>query len=221
MRLITSFQAAQWLTFFCCWGVAVGKEPAALERPYELGPLTISEFIGRVEPGSTAQANTATRVRSKFRYSIRRSGRHFEAKITSITLFTVFLPQDSWWASHASTALLDHEQGHFDIAEINVRKAQLAIAQSKSNGKSMMVTKNSKQEASAAVVAMLDEQLQQVDSQIAADNLEYDRDTRHGLSSPKQSELRRIHQLTLEHLAEELAARNPKTRRLRAKSAPQ
>ena len=123
----------------CC--LASSQEPTAKDRRYDSGPLAISEFVGKVEHSSSARANTATRVRSNFRYTVRPFGRQFEAIVTSIDLYAVFLPNDSWWGPNASADLLDHEQGHFDIAEINVKKAELAIAQLEANGKRISITK--------------------------------------------------------------------------------
>ena len=222
MRQVATINVCRMLAISCLCNVAVSAQPVARERRYDQGPLTIGEFAGSVKQESNAQSNTATRVSYRYRYTLRQVGRQFVAKVTSIDLFVVFLPNESWWVPHSDIALLDHEQGHFDIAEINVRKTQLALAIARAEGKTITISTNSKKEAIALVTSKLDEIRGLIDQQISRDNLEYDRETRHGLRASEQHEIRRIQQLTLDRLAEELETLNPssKSRRSRVAVAP-
>ncbi|MCA9132546.1 MAG: hypothetical protein KDA45_05315 [Planctomycetales bacterium] len=208
MRLVAHALVYQAIVLSCLCNVASGDDSLAPERRYDAGPLSIVEFTGSVKPGSNAQANTGTRVMYQYRYSVRQVGRKFVAVMTSIDLYTVFLPEESWWVPDSEPELLDHEQGHFDVAEISVRKSQLALATAKAEGKTITITSDSRKDSIKSIMAKIDEIRRLIDLQISEDNLEYDRVTRHGTHASAQREKRRIQRLTLDRLAEDLEALN-------------
>ncbi len=207
-----------WLVFSGSLGL-VAAPPKSKEREYSLGPLKIDEFRGEVEAQNNTTAHTATRVRYQFEFAFSQFGQQVTVIVKSIELRVVFLPEESWFGPDATPELLDHEQGHFDVAEINARRAELAIEKAKLAGRMISATGNSRQAAHQAIMEKLNEIGEQVDKQIADENVEYDRSTRHGFKYSEQSELRKIQKLTLEALGEELGQLNPKfkARALRAR----
>ncbi len=130
--------------------------------------------------------------------------------VKSISLVAVFLPDNSWYGPDAAAELLDHEQGHFDIAEINARRAAVELEKDRRAGKSISATANTRQAAHKAVLKKLNELRQLVDQRIAQENTEYDRSTGHGLNYSVQSEVRKIQELTRASLVEELERLKPK-----------
>lgn len=61
----------------------------------------------------------------------------------------IWAAREFWSVPHSDIDLLDHEQGHFDIAEINARKTQLALAIARAEGKTLTLATNSKKEVTA------------------------------------------------------------------------
>lgn len=219
----------RWFLFLVCsclllpgCEVLLAAEPKSKERAYSLGPLKAEEFKGQVEPDSKDRANTATRVSYQFQLGFYQVGSQATVTVKSLTLETVFLPDDSWYGPNAPAGLLDHEQGHFDIAEIHARRAALEWERDRRAGKLLSATGNTRQAAQQAVMDKLNELRQTIDARIAQENTEYDRLTRHGLSSADQSEIRKIQKLTLTRLVEEHDELNPtrKPRTQRKRSAP-
>lgn len=198
-----------WLSLLGCV-ILHAAEPKSRERPYSLGPLKIEEFKGQVKPDSSDRANTATRISYQFKLAFLQLGQQATVTVKSLTLETIFLPDDSWYGPNAPTGLLDHEQGHFDIAEIHARRAALEWEKDRRAGKLLSATGNTRQAAQQAVMDKLNGLRQMVDAKIAQENAEYDRLTRHGLSSAEQSEIRKIQKLTLARLVEEREDLDPK-----------
>ncbi len=187
--------------------------PKSKERPYTQGPLKVDEFLGEAPPEKSATAHTATRIRYEFQFLFGQNGQQVTVSVRSIKLRVVFLPEESWYGPDTSPDLLDHEQGHFDIAEINAHRVELALEQARLAGKLISATGNSRQSAHAAVMVKLDEIAQLADKKTADDNVEYDRNTRHGFNFSEQSELRKIQKLTLQSLTDELEQLNPRRKR--------
>ncbi len=186
------------------WGLSPAAPPKLKERRYESGPLKFSEFLGTALPDNSTRANTTTRSRMKYELSVRQVGTQIVVSVKSIELRAVFLPEESWWGPDADQSLLDHEQGHFDIAEISARQMQFLVMEAQANGSVISATMNTKQEAQEAVLQRLSDLSAAVDKKIAEANVEYDRLTRHGLDPAGQHEARRIQQLTLEQLKQKI-----------------
>lgn len=206
-----------WLVLFMlcwlshsCWLASFAAPPKSKERPYALGPLKVEEFKGDVEPDGGNKAKTSTRVRYQFEFSFVQFGQQATVTVKSIQLEAVFLPEDSWYGADAPAGLLDHEQGHFDITEIQTRRAELELEEDRRAGKSISGSGNSRQAAHKVVLEKLDQLRQAIDARIAQENVDYDRNTRHGLSFSEQSEIRKIQKLTLASLEEELNELNPR-----------
>lgn len=85
--------------------------------------LTWNDFKGQPDLNSDAAAITASGI--SFSYSIKQS--------TTSTTFTTtieahFYPEHSWHKKEVNDHLLEHEQLHFDITELNVRKLKKRLS---------------------------------------------------------------------------------------------
>ncbi|MBI3253242.1 MAG: DUF922 domain-containing protein, partial [Nitrosopumilales archaeon] len=88
-----------------------GTVPPGFERPYEVAAFTLTwtESQWRFEKTSSASC---------------------QYKITQMDVPAYFLPHSSWVKSeYENDYLLKHEQGHFDIAEINARQFRALVGQ--------------------------------------------------------------------------------------------
>jgi predicted secreted Zn-dependent protease len=191
-------------------------------RRYAEGPLTAADFQMELpnplpsDAGLPLVALTYAELRFSFHYSWSEKANADKSKpektgsdssgadrtkvVTAwpvdLTVFSSLDRKRSWNSQSASPRILDHEQGHFDIAEIQARKFQAkmdqAIAARKYLGKG-------KTEADA--VAQLEQQFKK-DFDQAIDELtraqrNYDLVTRHGLDSAAQADMRKQQQAAL------------------------
>ena len=174
------------------------------QRHYDDGPLKIKEFAGDSPRFTRLEAMTVTRVALDYKFRVSRAGTGYRATLKSLSVKAVFLPNESWWRAPHDEALLDHEQGHFDIAEIAARRLRLAFRKLLRGSRKLSATGDTAEEAGAALVAKLEKVNQISEKQTAIEHEEYDRTTLHGVRYGTQAEQRRIHKLTLEKLKNEL-----------------
>lgn len=193
----------------------IARSADQAERKYNMGPLRISEFKGDGGVLSTGKAYTSTRTMFSYKFRVKRARpNRFTAELKSITIYSVFLPDSSWWNSPPSAELLVHEQGHFDIAEIAARRLQLAFETT--DVKKIRGSGPTQKEAEQSLAEKLRHVVDVADKQIAAENIEYDATTGHGNWQRNQQEQHRIHKLTLEKLEKQL---NPESRRTKTKTS--
>ena len=168
------------------------------------GPLKLEEFRGKIASNLPGGALTMTRVMIEYKYGVQVVDDQIEARLSSIQVFSVFLPEESWWRAAHMNHLLDHEQGHFDIAEIAARRLQLAFNRAFADGKAVSGVGASQQEAVQAMAAKLVKLLRLVNEQAVDENKAYDRLTSHGARRRAQFEHRKIQTATLKRLAQQL-----------------
>lgn len=92
----------------------------------ETKKLTWQDFKGPKEANSDAAAVTASGI--TFSYSVRKT----DGQITSFETqaYAHFYPENSWFiADRCNDHILAHEQLHFDITELHVRKFRYQLAQ--------------------------------------------------------------------------------------------
>jgi hypothetical protein len=111
-----------------------GKKPSKL-RPYTDGPLTAGDFAGMapdqtpINMGIEMVANTECEVRYEYRSAVEQRGPNlWTARITSFTCTATVEPAKCWNTQPESLRVVDHEQGHFDLAEIAARRARKHFA---------------------------------------------------------------------------------------------
>ena len=175
------------------------------QRRYDQGPLKYSEFRQNSKDSMPGHAQTIAQVMYQYKTFIKQTARdRFEVRLTSLETYSVFLRSQSWWNHPESEELLDHEQGHFDIAEISARRLELSFRETLKNGKPIRGTGKSKRAANYDLEQKLQKVFDLANEQSLDENRQYDQQTRHGARHGQQSEFRRIQKLTLEKLAKEL-----------------
>jgi hypothetical protein len=178
--------------------MSVAVAAADDNRKYEEGPLTAADFRAEPQDIPAAAAKTATQLGHDFRYRYKSTARNTTVTLESITIEAYIRRNRSWNRKPDDKALLDHEQGHADIAQIHCLQARLAFRKLQ-RGPGLSVTASSLKEATAALERELDK-LMAVYEQAACDaDAEYDRETRNGLGG-KQAEWRRVQRETIEQL---------------------
>lgn len=193
------------------------SDPRPQLRRYDQGPLAHAEFRTNVRAALPGKALTMTRTMFTYRFEvIQTSAKTYEAKPTSLDAFSVFLPDESWWHRRAPRSLLDHEQGHFDIAEIAARRLRLAFRKALASDKPIRGLGDSMEAAQRSLEKKLQDVVDAANKQVEEENMQYDIRTQHGVRTSTQNEARRIQLLTLARLQQELrgkksAKNEPKT----------
>ena len=170
----------------CC--TAVAETPGRLHSD---GPLKREHFKADIPSGRDdldAVVYTRLRYGYKFRTDVVDDG--FELTCTTIVCCSEQLPDRSWIRDSAKAELLDHEQGHLDLAEVVARKAEarLRYLVRKSKIKSRSTTVEA---AEKALIRTIRAQLMPFDRELANVNDEYDRVTSHGRDEDAQKTERR------------------------------
>lgn len=169
-------------------------------RPYEQGPLTADDFRGAPRDTEPLAAKTATELRYDFRY--RYSSEGTESYTAELESFEVkaFIRRDlSWNRSPENRELLEHEQGHADIAYISCLQARLEFAPLIARNEALKVVAATRKQAVDALVKAVKERMDRFQTSMTESNLQYDQATRHGIGG-KQAEWRRVQQETLKRL---------------------
>lgn len=102
---------------------ALAEDPPASVLRYGERPLKSSDFRAPVPDERPAiepriEAFSHTEVRYQYQLRTRRRSGRWQAEIQSIDVEAVFIPEKSWNAQPGDARLLDHHQGHFDLAQI-------------------------------------------------------------------------------------------------------
>ncbi len=108
-------------------GASVGTHHAAFSQQPGEGirwqanrPLAWSDFKGQADPNAEPHTAALTAASVSLGYELEvRGGRRCELEIVRIETAAEFHPEHSWVRDGARTAaILEHEQGHFDLAEV-------------------------------------------------------------------------------------------------------
>lgn len=203
----------RWLTLAVCLGLCAApasaddKPPA--DREYRQGPLTKDDFRAKADPQSPYLARTETdyRYRYAYRYSVQRG--ETIVTLTEIELWAILKADESWNRRPDDEALLDHEQGHFDITQLAALEAQAVIQQRIDKGPKVQVKAITQTEA----VKRLEDQIKALVKPYVEDSLaaqrEYDKATAHGTDAAAQADARRDHQRRLSAFAAPVEAPRP------------
>ncbi|MEE3370865.1 MAG: hypothetical protein VX346_16115 [Planctomycetota bacterium] len=193
------------------------KEISSPPRRYQEGPLTVSDFRGKVPRDAEGKVESLLAfTKTDFRYSwkstfARRNRRHY-LTATNIDLYSVMLPQHSWNRAPRDQRLLDHEQGHFDITEVQIRKAILQL-KDPSSRKLFRSSGNSRTRAVQRFEKNLARFLEPFVAASRKHHERYDKVTKHGSNRPAQEHERRKQKLDLQRLAEQIRPREASSHR--------
>src|SRR5262249_33202978 len=149
--------------FTLSMGLLLADEPEP-ERRYSLGPLTPADFRGTRPEKNEAEgldfaAYLKTSIRWQMAYLVEPVGKQFRVKLTAIDIFAARLPQQSYNFEKDNRQLMDHEQGHFDVAAIFCMEQRIKYMEAVRAGKPLQATSKSTQEAADEITKTIDAQL--------------------------------------------------------------
>lgn len=182
------------------------KKPPKFRR-YADGPLTAADFAGKapeqspINMGIEMVANTECEVRYEYRAAVQqRAPDLWTARITSFTCAAVVVPGKCWNTQPESRRVLDHEQGHFDVAEIGARRAQKHFT-SPSRDRKVATAGRDRRAAERKLDQEIKKAMQEVYDGLAKAQKTYDEETRHGTAILPQIRHREWQRAELEKLA--------------------
>jgi hypothetical protein len=196
--------AITWQTCLAAGALVIGcaRSLSAAEdtRPYDDGPLTADDFRGKPPEDSVAAAKTATQFSFDFKYRYKLTARGTTVTLDRITITACIRRDQSWNRYPDNMRLLDHEQGHADIAQIHCLQARLAFRKSLAKGQGLSATASSLNEAVASLERAIHRDIASFEKAAQDADAEYDRETANGVGA-NQREWRRVHAETLKELA--------------------
>ena len=106
------------LTFALAMLLPAAALAAEAARKVDAGPLTAADFRGQVPVDPAGDANTSTQLRFSFRYGYQQLGGRATVTVESVSVDAIVIQDASWNRQPTNARLLEHEQGHADIAWI-------------------------------------------------------------------------------------------------------
>jgi hypothetical protein len=180
------------LVVFAIGRVSAGEPP----RKYADGPLAPADFRAAVpEPqpvkdGVKLRAMTDVEIQYTTRYRWEGTAQgEASAWLTRFDCEAVLKRDKCWNKEPDDLRLLDHEQGHFDIAEINARRAKKRFEELIAD-KELIGHGADERSAVADLDKRVHDEMQKVFDREQAEQIEYDRATRHGRDFAAQAERR-------------------------------
>lgn len=172
--------------------IAAGAATPAIEwNPGR--PLNWDDFLGsvpsRADASRVAESNTS--ISWSYRYEVEWQRDHCLFRILSIDSAAGFHPDSSWARpEHRTPAVLEHEQGHFDITRIYQRefaettRELVGVSRECGGGGRARVARNIEREIDRLAGSVYDAVWQQHGKEQSA----YDHETNHGIDSRIQAE---------------------------------
>jgi hypothetical protein len=183
------------LALFVSWDAFAAEDA----RPYDQGPLTADDFRADPPDDSIAAAKTATQFAFEFKYGYKSTARTTIVTLSRITI-TACIRRDQSWNRHPDNKrLLDHEQGHADIAQIHCLHARLAFRKLLAKGQAPSATASSLSAGVAGLDRAVRKEMAAFEKAAKDADAEYDRVTANGVG-PQQQEWRRVQAETLKEL---------------------
>lgn len=169
---------------------------AGADTPIEWSParlLTWDDFLGPVPANADRQrvAATAASLAWSYEYALERSGRSCLYRLVSIGSAAQFHPETSWARpEHRNAAILAHEQGHFDIAQIYKERFRSATRElvgqtHRCRGRS---ERRSRRNAEREIEKLVGSIYEDVWRSYRNEQEAYDAATRHGIDTEAQAE---------------------------------
>ena len=178
------------------------KPPAEKVRRFSDGPLTAADFKMEVpnpvpsDAGIPFAALTYAELQYRYTYQWKESGGTITTYPIEVTLFSIVDQNRSWNDRPQDLRILDHEQGHFDIAEIEARKDQEKMKKMVAD-KTFLGKGKTETEAKKDLESQMNKEFQKLVDALMVVQREYDRVTYHGTNLQAQAETRKVHQAAL------------------------
>ncbi len=185
-------------------GNARAREPVPSLRPYADGPLTAADFAGERPADAQTAAWSEFEYKWKHAYRLETNGTSRVATLTDIDIWASVRRDKSWNLRPRSAILLDHEQGHFDIAQTQALRARLQLLKDLGKVGVPQGRGRNTDEALQALDVALAKTLTELLDPAKKAHADYDEVTKRGDLAPEQALSRKVQRAALQAIIEEL-----------------
>lgn len=188
------------------WPALVLAQEVAAEklRSHRAGPLTADDFQAKGDARSRYIAWTDTTLQFHFKYRSETKNGQRVVTLTDIDVWAALTTDKSWNLRPTDPLLMDHEQGHFDLTEIQARLARNQIRRLMKRRDPLTFARAPREaEAAAKLKAGIAKFMEAYTEASQASHQAYDEATRNGRDGAAQANERRQQQAQLEALARE------------------
>jgi hypothetical protein len=131
---------------------------------YTQRPLEVGDFRGDVpdkRPLEEPRIEAYSHIELRYSYQVatRRRGTRWRVELADVEVHALFHRGKSWNAQPTYAPLLDHHQGHFDLAELVAREAQRQLRQGTRPPRQLMGQGASEREAAEDLERQIQRQL--------------------------------------------------------------
>lgn len=189
------------------------KSPLDLrqDRRYAQGPLSPKDY--RAKPPEPAdrrgrRAGITTDIRYDFHFQVAKRKDKLSGYIDTLAVFAVVLRDESWNTSPQDKALLDHEQGLFDLAQIEALRAQVDLVR-RFDFEPLEATGKTQEEIHQTLDRELRKLIRPYVNAANETKAEYDRVTRIGTLPDEEAQAREQHREELKKLVAAAAKNRP------------
>jgi hypothetical protein len=179
-------------------------------RRYSDGPLEAKDFHAAVpsrrprENGVIIDAFTSVDIRYDLRYRGQTNASRTTLTLTSIDVYSVVDQSKSWNSQKSNRNLLDHEQGHFDLAAIYAIRMQCDFEKQLAEGRGIKTVGANEADAALALQREVDRLVRPVVDAMIKANERYDVTTSNGSKRELQQRERKQQLDKLSRLVDEL-----------------
>jgi hypothetical protein len=175
-------------------------------RKHSDGPLAVEDFEGKPDPSSSFAAWSHLQFEFSFGYRFERlRGGRVSLSLTKIDVWSQIKRDQSWIRRPKDPLLLDHEQGHFDIAEAHALAGRIKLRTLiQASAPQLTLQADSEEAGRQAMHDKLVELLKPFIDDSRTANQEYDRDTANGTDAAAQADARKQQRERLHQLHKEL-----------------
>jgi hypothetical protein len=194
------------------FGRTAADTPGTEEKPLLVRhgerPLRASDFLALVpedlpESDPPLVAYSHTEVRYAYNTQVSRRRNRVRLQLNEIELFAVFVGDKSWNDSKQNGALLDHHQGHLDLAQIASLELQQEFDEAlRKERQSLVGEGGSEQEAQQDLQQKIEKRMLARIAQLEQEHKYFDENTRYGTDAEAESRERRKQLELLQALTE-------------------
>lgn len=178
-------------------------------RLYTNGPLTIADYSSKpanAPAGFGAMTDTELRYHSE--YEILSTPVGITCRVKKLIFYAVLSPKTSWADPNRIEALLEHEQGHFDITHKHALLAKKTL-EPKALRRQLSETAATAELARDLLAKRLEKEVRPFSERGVAENKAYDEATRHGTLPEAQAEWRARQKQEIAELSNDKAKKAP------------
>jgi hypothetical protein len=192
------------LLTICGWSEALAEEVLRASRPYRDGPLTKADFAGTRPRGAATAAWSEFDYQWKYDYRFEvKNGVHV-VRLTALDIWAEFRRDKSWNRRPEDMLLLDHEQGHFDLAQVMALQALLKLSPHDPTNTSIVARDVKLDEATRKLENLINAAMQPFILEAKQAHIDYDKGTDSGGRAAEQALARKAQRERLQELSVEV-----------------